>query len=171
MKFRTLLTAFVSATLLMSATVAQTGQAEEQAALLKAMSGAKVRLQQGLDAATSRGRPISAKFELEDGKLQLSVYTDKAGKYAEVIVDHTNGHVTKVDAITEGDDLTDAKAQAGALAKVKESLKAATDKAEHDAAGYRAISALPELADKGGSAVKVTLAKGSEVKTVTVPVK
>jgi hypothetical protein len=171
MKFRTLLTAIASATLLMGATLAQAGQAEEQAALLKAMSSAKVRLQQGLDAATSQGRPISAKFELEDGKLQLSVYTDKAGKYAEVIVDHTNGHVRKVDAITEGDDLTYAKAQGGALAKVKESLKAATDKAEHEAAGYRAISALPELADKGGSVVKVTLAKGSEVKTVTVPVK
>src|SRR5262245_136721 len=114
MKFRTLLTAIASATLLMGATLAQAGQAEEQAALLKAMSSARVGLQQGLDAATSQGRPIPATFELEDGKLQLSVYTDKAGKYAEVIVDHTNGHVSKVDAITEGDDLTYAKAQAGA---------------------------------------------------------
>src|ERR1700694_3185260 len=39
------------------------------------MKGAKVQLSQGLAASASKGTPISGKFEVEDGKLQLSVYT------------------------------------------------------------------------------------------------
>ena len=64
-----------------------TVQAEDDAALIKALGSAKVSLQQGLTASQKEGQPISAKFELEDGKLQLSVYTAKDGKYSEVIVD------------------------------------------------------------------------------------
>ena len=45
---------------------------QDDAALIKAMSGAKVTLQKGLTASEHEGRPISAKFEMEDGKLQLS---------------------------------------------------------------------------------------------------
>ena len=44
-------------------------------ALAAQMKGLKVTLAQGLAASASKGKPISAKFELEDGKLQLSVYT------------------------------------------------------------------------------------------------
>src|SRR5262252_6694075 len=57
---------------------------QDDAALIKAVSGAKVTLQQGLTASQREGRPISGKFEMENGKLQLSVYTEKAGKYFEV---------------------------------------------------------------------------------------
>lgn len=39
-------------------------------------------------ASESEGQPISGKFEVEDGKLQLAVYTAKDGKFFEVIVDH-----------------------------------------------------------------------------------
>jgi len=46
-------------------------------ALIRLMGDAKVSLADGLEAATSEGRPISAKFEVENGKLQLSVYTAK----------------------------------------------------------------------------------------------
>src|SRR6266566_9089956 len=44
--------------------------------LAKAVSGAKVSLVKGLAASTREGNPISAKFELEHGVLQLSVYTE-----------------------------------------------------------------------------------------------
>ena len=170
MTLRKLLTALATASLLVGATLTHAGESEDQAALLKALPGAKVSLQQGLQAAAAHGRPISAKFEVEDGKLQLSVYTGKAGKFTEVIVDHTTGRVAKAKAITEGDDLVAAKAQASSLAKVKESLKTAVDKAEHEAAGYRAVGVAPEQNVKGGS-VKVTLAKDSEFKTLAVSVK
>ena len=79
------------------------GPDEEQAELANAMSNAKVSLQQGLKASEPEGQPISGKFEVEDGKLQLSVYTAKEGKFFEVIVDHMTGNIAKVESITEGE--------------------------------------------------------------------
>jgi hypothetical protein len=51
-----------------------------QAALLKAMSGAKVSLVQGI-AQVAKGTevPTEAKYEMEDGKLMLSIYTSAKG--------------------------------------------------------------------------------------------
>jgi hypothetical protein len=60
---------------------AQTDAEKERSALTKALAGAKVPLQQGLAASERQGRPISGKFELEHGHLQLSVYTEKGGKF------------------------------------------------------------------------------------------
>jgi len=37
--------------------------------LIKGVTDAKVTLQQGLTAAAQQGRPISAKFEVEDGEV------------------------------------------------------------------------------------------------------
>src|SRR5262245_13531783 len=91
-------------------------------ALIKSMTDAKITLQQGLTAAAQQGQPISAKFELEDGKLQLSVYTAKEGSFSEAIVDHVTGKITKTVPITEGEDLTAAKAQSAAMAKAKSDL-------------------------------------------------
>src|SRR5262249_23101077 len=115
--------------------------------------------------AAHQGQPISAKFEVEDGKLQLSVYTAKDGKFSEVIVDYASGKVAKTDAITEGEDLAAAKSQSASMAKAKEDLKTAADKAAAQTAGSRAISVTPNL--KGGRAVaSVTLLNGGQFKTV-----
>ena len=56
-----------------------TAWAEESntAALATAMKNAKATLQRGLRASKAQGTPISAKFEIEDGKLQLKIYTTK----------------------------------------------------------------------------------------------
>jgi hypothetical protein len=136
---------------------------QDDAALIKAMSGAKVTLQRGLTASEREGRPISGKFEIEDGKLQLSIYTEKAGKFFEVIVDHVHGSVAKTEPITEGDDLVEAKAQSAAMAKAKSDLKSATEKA---ARGGRAVAVTPELKD-GHAVASVVVAKGGKLETVT----
>src|SRR6516164_5862728 len=49
---------------------------EDQATLLKALGSAKITLQQGI-AQVAKGTevPTEAKYEMEDGKLMLSVYT------------------------------------------------------------------------------------------------
>jgi hypothetical protein len=134
-------------------------------ALIKSLADAKVTLQQGLTAAAQHGQPISAKFELENGKLQLSVYTAKDGKFSEVIVDHATGKIEKTEAITEGDDLTASKEQSAAMTKSKSDLKSAVDKS---ASGARAISVTPGL--KGGRAVaSVTVLKGQQFETVEQP--
>src|SRR5215468_667123 len=91
--------------------------AKEQAELAKALSAAKVSLERGLSAAATGGKPISAKFEAEEGKLQLSVYLEKDGTFSEVAVDHVTGKVGKSAAITEGEDLTHAQSQSAAMAK------------------------------------------------------
>src|SRR5262249_58099354 len=101
---------------------AQTPQDKEHADLAKALKDAKIPLQQGLTASAKEGKPISAKYEVEDGKLQLSVYTMKADKFSEVIVDHKTGKIAKSEPITQGDDLTHAKDQSAAMAKAKRSL-------------------------------------------------
>src|ERR1700746_3448728 len=68
------------------------------AAVGKYLPMAKVTLQQGLTAAESQGKPISCKFEVDEGHFQLSVYTAKDGKFSEVLVDHATGKVTKTEA-------------------------------------------------------------------------
>src|SRR2546421_9917014 len=66
-----------------------------QTTLAKAVLGARVPLERGLAASASHGQAISAEFEMEEGKLQLSVYALKDGKDFEVIVDHNTGKVVK----------------------------------------------------------------------------
>ena len=81
----------------------------DAAALAAKLKEAKVSLQQGLSASAKNGKPISGKFEVEDGKLQLSVYTEKGGAFSEVVVDPKTGRVAKVEAIEGGEDLPAAK--------------------------------------------------------------
>ena len=138
----------------------------EQAQLASQLKGVPVSLAQGLAASRSQGTPISGKFEVEDGKLQLSVYTDKSGKFAEVIVDHKTGKIAKTEPITEGDDLSHAKAQSEAMAKAKRSLEAAAGEAVKENQGYQVVSIMPTLKD-GHPVADVTLLKGTEWKTVS----
>jgi len=136
--------------------------------LITGVTGAKVTLQQGLTAAATQGRPISGKFEVEDGKLQLSIYTAKDGKFSEVIVDHTTGTVAKSDSITEGEDLAEAKSQNAAMDKAKTDLKAAVEKSVAATSGSRAISVTPALKD-GHAVASVTLLAGQQIQTVEQP--
>ena len=142
---------------------AQKDEAKEHAELAKALGAAKVSLETGLSAGATTGMPISAKYEVEDGKLQLSVYTKKGTGFSEVIVDHTTGKVAKTEAITSGDDLT--KAQSDAMAKAKRSLRTVAEHAVNANKGYRAVSVMPELKE-GHPVAEVTLVKGQEFKVV-----
>jgi len=138
----------------------------EHAELAKALGDAKISLQRGLTASTKEGKPISAKYEVEHGKLQLSVYTMKGDKFSEVIVDHKTGKVAKAEPITGGDDLTAAKAQSETMTKAKRSLEAAAAEAVKENKGYRVVSVMPALKD-GHTVADVTLVKGNEWKTAS----
>ncbi len=138
------------------------------AELGRAMKGAKVALERGVSSAAAReGKPISAKYELEDGRLQLSVYTAKGDGFSEVIVDQATGKVAKAEPITSGEDLAAAKEQKGAMDQAKRSLRDATADATHRNRGYRAVSAVPRMEEAHPVAV-VTLLKGDKWKTVSV---
>jgi hypothetical protein len=139
-----------------------------QAAVASAVMTARVSLERGLAASASHGQPISGKFEIEGGHLQLSVYTAKGGKFFEVMVDHTTGKVVKAEQITEGEDLTAAQSQSAAMAKGKGSLRAAVEQALRGNAGFRAVSVTPSLKD-GRAVADLMIAKGQELKTASVP--
>lgn len=146
--------------------LAETPDAKSQAELAAALKGVKVSLEKGLAASAREGKPISAKFEVEDGKLQLSAYTMKGGKFSEVVVDHETGRIAKTEPITGGEDLSAAKEPSEAMAKAKSSLAAASKKALGANKGFRAVSVTPAMKD-GHPVADVTLAKGQEFKSVS----
>jgi hypothetical protein len=76
-----------------SATLAD--DAADKAAVAKRIGTAKVTLQQGLAAGEAQGQVISGKYEVDEGKFQLSVYTAKGAALQEVIVDYTTGKAEK----------------------------------------------------------------------------
>ena len=121
--------------------VGATARAEEgnPAALAAAMKNATATLQGGLRASEAQGTPISAKFEIEDGKLQLSVYTMKGNDFMEVVADPKTGAIAKAEKITDADDLKEAAAQKAAMAKAKVPLLTAAEKAVSENAGSRAV--------------------------------
>jgi hypothetical protein len=171
---------------------AQAGTDKEHAELATALSGAKLSLGAGLTASAGVGRPLSAKFEVGDeesvkksrmiaeipgsllgnrqlsdkrAELQLSVYTEKAGRFTEVVVDPQSGKVVRFWPVPKGKDLRAAKRQSAALAKAKVSLNTAVDKAVADAGGT-AVSVVPTLKNRHPVAT-ITLVKGGKWKTVT----
>ena len=159
--------AVVSAVLVCAPSVGWSQQPDQgHGELAKALNDAKISLQRGLTASAKEGKPISAKYEIEEGKFQLSVYTMKGDKFSEVIVDHKTGKVAKTQPITQGDDLTHAKAQSEAMAKAKRSLDAAATEAVKENKGYRAVSVMPTLKD-GHPVAEVELVKGTDWKTVS----
>lgn len=142
---------------------------EGQEALIKTLDDAKVSLQQGLAAAAKEGQPISAKFEVDDGKFQLSVYTVKDGKFSELLVDYTDGKVTKSEPITKGDDLAAANWQSATMTTATTSLKDAVDKAVAASANLRAVSVVPDLKDDGHPVASIVLLDGEQFRTVQQP--
>lgn len=145
---------------------AQKYENKETAELAKAVKGVNVSLEKGLLVGQREGKPISAKFEIEEGKVQLSIYTAKGDRFSEVIVDHMTGKVAKVEPITGGEDLTAARAESGAMAKAKRSLRAAVEDAVKTNKGYRPISVTPTLKN-GHPVADVTLVRGEEFKRVS----
>jgi hypothetical protein len=132
------------------------------AAVVRALTFAKVSLQQGLTASELEGQPISAKFEVDRGNFQLSVYTSRGGRFSEVLVDYRTGNIAKVQPITEHYHLAAAQLQSAAMAKANTSLLQVVENAVGQAPGSRAISVMPEVRDNRAMASVVLLRKGEE---------
>ena len=156
------------ATIGLCSAVGATARAEEGnlAALAAAMKNATATLQGGLKASEAQGTPISAKFEIEDGKLQLSMYTMKGNDFMEVVADPKTGAIAKAEKITDADDLKEATEQKAAMAKPKVPLLTAAETAVNANGGSRAISIVPEL-KSGQATAEMTLLQGTTFKKVT----
>src|ERR1700741_2805659 len=138
----------------------------DSAALVAALRNTSATLQVGLKASEAQGTPISAKFEIEDGKLQLSVYTMKGSDFMEVVADPNTGPIAKAEKITDAEDLKEAAEQKATMAKAKVPLLTATETAVNANAGSRAVSIVPELKN-GQATAEVTLLQGTALKKVT----
>ena len=138
----------------------------DEAALAAAMKNASATLQGGLKASEAPGTPISAKFEIEDGKLQLSIYTMKGNDFMEVVADPNTGAIAKAEKITDAGDLKEAAEQKAAIGKAKVPLLNATETAVNANAGSRAVSIVPDLKN-GQATAEVTLLQGTALKKVT----
>jgi hypothetical protein len=134
-------------------------------ALAAALKDAKVSLGNGLTASEREGKPVSAKFEIDDGKLQLSVYAMRADGFTEVVIDPKTGAIAKAEKITDAEDLEAAATQKAAMEKATISLLAATQKAVTANAGCQAVSVTPEMRDEHPTA-DITLLQGETVKNV-----
>ena len=141
-------------------------QDDELEAMATALKDTTVTLQDALKAGEREGQPISAQFELDDGKLQISIYTTKGEDFSEVVADPKTGAVVKTAKITDTDELSDAADQKAAMAKAKTSLVAAADAAVKENSGFRAVSIFPDLRD-GHAIAEVTLLQGTTAKKVT----
>jgi hypothetical protein len=142
-------------------------------ALARALVGAWLPLESGLVLSSTVGTPISAKYEIEDGVLQLSVYTLKADtfsgdSFSEVVVDFSAGMIARSDVLTDGEDLSAAQSQKAAMTGAKRSLGAATADAVNANPGYRAVSTTPSL-NGGHPVVEVILLRGTDWKVVSAP--
>jgi hypothetical protein len=161
------LLALIAAVCFWSAALAPAwAEAGDPKALAAALKDATATLQGGLKASEREGTPISAKFEIEDGKLQLSVYTMKGDGYMEVVADPKAGAVAKAEKIMDAGDLKAAVAQKAAMAKAKVPLLTAIERAVKANAGSQAVSVYPQL--QGSNPVaEVTLLQGTTFKKVT----
>lgn len=137
-------------------------------AVAKYMPSARVSLQDGLRAAEAQGQPISGKFEVDEGHLQLSVYTAKDGKFSEVLVDQSTGKVARSEAITTGNDLAVAQRQMEVYGKSRTSLRTAVSHAELANPGYQAVSVTPTLS-KGRTVAVVSLLQGKQTRSIAEP--
>src|SRR6516225_4337518 len=139
---------------------------ENPAALAAAMKDATATLQDGLKVSEREGTPISGKFEIDGGKLQLSVYTMKGDAVTEVVADPKTGAIKEAEAVKDPDDLKTAAAQKAAMAKAKVPLLTATETAVKANAGSRAVSIYPQL-QNGSPTAEVTLLGGATFKKVS----
>ncbi len=145
---------------------AQQHDEKERAELAKALQKTKVTLEKGLLASEGEGKPVSARFEMQKGTLELLVYTAKGERFSQVTVDPQTGKAGKVEEIKGGGDLAEARSQSEAFSKAKRSLRAATERAVKANAGARAVSVTPSVR-AGRPVAEVTLLTGSRFKTVT----
>jgi hypothetical protein len=148
------------------ASIQPRAEEKDTAALAAGMKEVQATVEQGLASAGKSGRPISAKFELDDGEVQLSVYVENSMGFREVLANPHTGIAVGATLLTDEGDLKDAQEQSAAMAKATTTLLAATQHAVAANPGARAISIYPEL-QNGHPVATVTLLRDDTFTKVT----
>ena len=148
--------------------VSSSSRADEEflATVIRELPQAAVSLQQALKTSERKGNPISAEFDVEDGELQISVYTSQGEQFDEVTIDPKSGSIKGAKPLSDAKEINDAQAQSAALGKSKLPLSEVLNAAADANIGYRAVSIIPMLGDNEAVA-RITLLKGDDIKQVT----
>ena len=145
---------------------AMAGDIEDHAALASAFEHVKGTLENGLKASERVGKPISAKFSVENGTLQLSIWVASNDGFAEFLLYPAIRMVTETLEVTDPQKLEVATAQKLAMDKATVSLLSATENAVKANDGFRAVSVYPML-EEGDPIAVVTLLGADAFKIVT----
>jgi hypothetical protein len=134
--------------------------------LIRFFDAENMPLDQALRSSEQLGQPISAKYDVNKGVMQLSVSIRGGQGFADVIFDHKSGSITKTQAITDEENLNQAQAHAKAMAKANAPLVKAIEEALKANTGYQAVRVVPVLAAGVVPVAMVTLIKGRDTKDV-----
>jgi hypothetical protein len=141
-------------------------QEKDATALAAGMKDVLATMEQGLTSASKSGRPISAKFEMDDGEVAFSIYVERSDGFREIVINPQSGNAAGATILTEADDLKSAQAQAAAMATATMTLLVATQNAVAKNPGARVVSVYPEL-QNGQAIAAVTLLRGENFSKVS----
>ncbi len=145
---------------------AQQHDAKERAKLAKALKSVKTTLANGLLASEREGKPISGRFDVDKGALELVVYISKGDGFSQIHVDPKTGKIAKVEEINGGAELAEARGQSEALTSAKVALHQATERVVKMHPGSKAVSVTPRV-QAGHAVADVVLLKGGRFRSVT----
>lgn len=137
------------------------------AALSAALNGTRIPLHAGIRMVSKDAIPLSANYEMKEGKLLLAVYAARGDEFVETIIDPQTGKAIMAGPITIDDDLMVVREQAKVISGSSHPLWEVVFRVERANQGYRAVSVIPEAGEQGPAAI-VILMKGLELMAVEV---
>ena len=143
---------------------------DEGNALAAHIDEARLGLTQGLKIARAKGRPLAARFTVEDDTLRLAVVIATARDTLQLVIDPVDGTLRKTDAVTDPVALKRMRAAATALTQSAVQLEEAIGAAEQANEDSRVVAMLPTLV-KGKAVARATLLRGTELSTVETPLR
>jgi hypothetical protein len=137
------------------------------AAMSAALREAKVPLHAGIRLGSKDSIPLSANYELKEGKLLMAIYSVRGDDFLETIIDPKTGKAIMNGPITIDDDLMVVREQAKVITGSSHPLWEVVFRVERANQGFRAVSVIPEQGEQGPAAI-VILLKGLELMAVEV---
>jgi hypothetical protein len=123
-------------------------------------------LDQALKASEREGQPLSGKYEMDSGMLQLSVTAKNAEGFLTIIFDHKSGSIVRKVPMVDRAEISEAEAQNHAMSDAKIPLVKAIENAVGTNNGYQAVRVVPIMAAGIVPFAMVTLIRGTDIKDV-----
>src|SRR5437773_12459278 len=101
MMTRNLVIGLAAAVSLVAVSLSSRADDEVLATVIRELPQAAVSLQQAVKTSESERNPISAEFDVEDGELQISVYTSHGEQFDEVTIDPTSGPIKNAKQLSD----------------------------------------------------------------------